>query len=148
MGSGQLGWIMTTVPPEVRCVGGVPTGGFPSCSPGTQRSFGRGEQSLWALFYPSESVASMLTGPLTFVVNCNFNENYRGPCWGTFTWVVGDGTWEGHWTAPVMDLMTYETRLSMVGFGRGDGLDGKQLKVDGSSNPGDWFVAVNIRIMD
>lgn len=94
----------------------------------------------------SDPVASLLNGPLNFVVNCNFNADYRGPCWGTFRWEAAGGRWEGHWTAPVMDLMTYESRLSMVGFGEGGALDGKQLKVDGFSNPGDWYITITARI--
>ena len=58
---------------------------------------------------------------------------------GTFEWQVpaAGGAWKGSWTSPVMDLLTYQSVIAMVGHGTG-GLDGKQLKVDGFSNPGDW----------
>ncbi len=146
-GDGQIGFVATVTPGEVRCIGGEPTGGMPQCTEGTQRIFGRSEQQTWWPVSLSPSVAEALTGPITFTVNCNFNAQYRGPCWGTFVWEpeVG-GTWEGQWTSPVMDLLTYESEISMVGFGQGGEIDGKQLKVDGYSNPGDWYITVNVRI--
>jgi hypothetical protein len=145
-GNGQIGWTETTAAPQVRCVGGEPVGGL--CSEGTQRIFSRSEVQIWSPVGLSESLTSRLTGPLTFTVNCNFNAQYRGPCWGAFIWAVTDGTWEGHWTAPVMDLMTYESELSMVGFGQGGEIDGMQLKVDGYSNPGDWYITFAARIKE
>ncbi len=150
-GDGLLGYAETTEVGDVRCVGGEPTGGFPQCSEGTIRIFGRGEEQIWFTANVSpEPVAAMLDGPITFVVNCNFNAEYRGPCWGTFTWEVPGtgGTWEGQWTAPVMDLMTYESEISMVGFGSGGSIDGKQLKLDGYSNPYDWYITFNVRIKE
>jgi hypothetical protein len=146
-GSGEIGWVETTVEPQVRCAGGEPADGDLPCTEGTNRILTRGEVGVWWPVSLSESVAELLNGPLTFQVNCNFNEAYRGPCWGTFVWEVpGMGTWEGHWTAPVMDLMTYESELSMVGYGAGEGIDGMHLKVDGYSNPGDWYITLAVRI--
>ena len=148
-GGGLLGFAETIVPPEVRCVGGEPTGVFPQCTEGTRRIFGRSEQQIWYVdSVTPPGAAALLDGPITFVVNCNFNADYRGPCWGTFTWDVPGtgGTWEGQWTAPVMDLITYESEISMVGFGVGGELDGMQLKLDGSSNPGDWYIAFTVRL--
>ena len=152
-GGGLLGYAETTGAGEVRCVGGEPTVGVLPCSEGTIRIFGRGEEQIWYTVYDSvfpDPVAAMLDGPITFVVNCNFNAEYRGPCWGTFTWEVpgAGGTWEGQWTAPVMDLMTYESEISMVGFGDGGSLDGMQLKLDGYSNPKDWYITFTVRIKE
>jgi hypothetical protein len=148
VGDVQLGYMGTTVPPQIRCIGGELTGlPFPQCSEGTQRVFGRSEVQTWGPVNPSESVVSLLNGLITFVVNCNMNASYRGPCWGTFEWdVPGVGIWEGTWTAPVMDLMTYESQISMVGHGMGGDIDGMQIKLDGGSAPGDWFITATVRI--
>ncbi len=45
-----------------------------------------------------------------------------------------------------MDLFTYESRFSMVGHGVGGTIDGKQLKFDGGSVPGDWYITGTVRI--
>jgi hypothetical protein len=45
-----------------------------------------------------------------------------------------------------MDLVTFESRVMMVGFGVGGTIDGQQLKIDASSNPGDWYIAFKARI--
>ena len=43
-----------------------------------------------------------------------------GGAGGAFEWNIPSvGVWEGTWTAPVVDLMTYESELSMVGHGVG-----------------------------
>lgn len=153
VGDGLLGYVEQVMPPQVlRCLGGEPTGlssPYLPCTEGTHRIIGRDELQIWgpAPDSLSESVAELLNGPLEFTVNCNFNAQYRGPCWGTFSWdVPGVGTWEGQWVTPVMDLMTYESELSLVGFGVGGEIDGKQLKVDGYSNPGDWYMTFTARI--
>lgn len=151
LGQVQLEYAGTVTPPETRCIGGEPTElPFPylPCTDGTRRILGRSEVQTWWPVNPSPSVAGLLTeGEITFVVNCNFNSGYRGPCWGTFVWEVpGVGTWEGQWTAPVMDLFTYESRLSMVGFGQGGAIDGKQLKFDGGSAAGEYYITGSVRI--
>ena len=147
-GSGEIGWIETTVLPQIRCAGGDQLAEFPYCTEGTRRILARAEEQVWWPFTLSDSVAEFLNGPITFEVNCNLDgATLRGPCWGSFVWdVPGVGTWEGHWTAPVMDLMTYESELSMVGYGAGEGIDGMHLKVDGYSNPGDWFITLAVRV--
>ena len=146
VGDGLLGYVSTEVQPTVKCVGGVPTG-YPHCSSGTRRIITRGEVQTWTAIGVSAGIAEFLDGPLTFHINCNFNADYRGPCWGTFSWDVPDmGTWEGHVFAPVMDLNTYESELVMFGFGDGGDLDGKTLKLEGSSDPGDWYIAFTARI--
>jgi hypothetical protein len=130
-----LGYLETTVPPQMRFMG-------------TQRISGRSEVQVWEPVSPSDSVAPFITGPITFVVNCNFDSNYRGPCWGTFEWEAPEvgGMWEGTWTTPVMDLVTYESKISIVGHGMGGEIDGKQIKLDGGSAPGDWYITATVRI--
>jgi len=146
-----LGYLGTTVPPQVRCMGGESTGlDFPNlpCSEGTQRISGRSEvQTWWPVVDPAESVAPLIAGPITFVVNCNSDANVRGPCWGTCMWdVPGVRVWEGSWTTPVMDLVTYESKISMLGHGMGDEIDGMQIKLDGGSAPEDWYITATVRI--
>ena len=146
----QIGYFGTVVPPDVTCAGGEPSGlPFPPCSAETTHALARGEIQTWGPvpFSDVEPVPELLNGPITFVVNCNMNADYRGPCWGTFEWdIPGIGTWEGSWTAPVMDLLTYESRLSMVGHGVGGEIDGKQLKFDGGSAPYEWYITGTVRI--
>lgn len=147
VGSGLLEYLETTVPPEVRCTHGEPTGSFPPCTAGSTRYFSRSEEQIWSAIDMSPSIESMLDGPITFVINCNFDANYRGPCWGTFSWEeTGGGIWVGQWAAPLMDLITYESKISMTGFGTGGTIDGKHLKVDGFSNAGDYYITMSARI--
>ncbi len=147
VGEAQLGYLQTLTAAQVSCVGGEPTGlPFPPCSEGTSRALSRSEVQAWWPFSLSTSVAGLLTGPITFVVNCNMSAEYRGPCWGTFEWDVPGGKWAGNWTAPVMDLMTYESKLSMVGFGQGGELDGKHLRFEGGSAPYGWYITGTVRI--
>jgi len=152
VGSGLLAYGEEVSPPEVvRCLGGEPTGltfpyGLP-CSEGTHRIIARNEVQIWFPLSVSDDAAELLNGEITLTVNCNFNAQYRGPCWGTFTWEVPEvGTWEGHWTTPVQDLGTYESVMNMVGFGEGGEIDGKQIKLDGYSDPGDYYVTFTARI--
>ena len=149
-GETQIGFLQTAIPPDLRCIGGEPTNlPFPylPCSEGTRRVLARSEEQIWFPAYLSDSIAALLDGELKFVVNCNMNASYRGPCWGTFEWTVpGVGVWEGTWTTPVMDLLTYESKLSMVGQGVGSEIDGKQLKVDGGSAPWDYYITADVRI--
>jgi hypothetical protein len=135
----EVGW------PVITCVGGAPL--FPYCDSSTTQVLGRLEVQTWMPASPSRSVAKFLNGPITFVVNCDLNAQYRGPCWGTFEWKVpGVGTWTGFWRAPVMDLVTYESQLSMVGVGSGGQINGRQLVIEGESAPGDWYIASSVRI--
>ena len=148
VGDAQIGYMQTVQPPEIRCVGGQPTGlPFPMCSEGTKRIIGKKEVQIWGPGVMSDSVRAMLDGPITFVVNCTLDANYRGPCWGTFEWDVPNvGKWAGFWVAPVMDLITYESQMSMVGFGVSGQLHGKQMKFDGGSAPWDWYISGSVRI--
>ena len=144
-----LGFAGTLLPPDVKCAGGQPSGlTFPHCTTGTNRILTRNEVQLWKTDSPSPSVAAFVSSDqIQFVVNCTLNRAYRGVCWGTFQWdVVGGGRWEGTWTSPVMDLMTYESKMTMVGFGTGGAIDGKQIKFEGGSEPYDWYIGGKIRI--
>ncbi len=147
VGGGEIGFLETTVQPEIRCAGGEPIWVFPYCSPGTHRVIARDEVQIWAPASLADPVAGLLDGPITFTVNCNFSPDLRGPCWGTFTWEVPDTcTWEGHWVSPIMDLMTYESEIRMEGFGDCGALGNLHLKVEGFSNPGDWYITIQARI--
>ncbi len=148
VGEAQIGWVDTLQPPQVSCAGGEPTGlPFPPCSEGTGRILVKDEVQQWAPASLSDSVRSWLMGTITFEINCTLNEAYRGPCWGKFEWdVPGVGTWQGSWTAPVMDLITFESKVSMVGFGAGGDIEGKQLRFDGRSAPYDSYITGRVRI--
>ena len=129
-----LGYLGTTVPPQTRFMG-------------NQRISTRSEIQTWMPVDASGAAALLLGPTITFVVNCNFDSNLRGPCWGTFQWdAPGGGMWEGSWTTPVMDLITYESEISMVGHGMGGEIDGKQIKLDGGSAPNDYYITATVRI--
>ena len=149
IGGGLLGYIEPVVAPQITCAGGEPTAEYPYCSAETRHILARDEVQIWepAPGSLSGTVADLLDGTVTFTVNCNFNPDLRGPCWGTFTWDVPDVcTWEGHWVSPVMDLVTYESEIRMEGFGDCGDLGALHLKVDGYSNPGDWYITFRARI--
>jgi hypothetical protein len=146
-GTIQIGYYAPSVDPQIRCEGTKVTITSLPCPPGTKHILGRDEEQIWVPDSTNYPVPDVLNGPITFVINCNFNPDLRGPCWGTFVWnVPGIGAWEGTWTAPVMDLMTYESEFSMVGHGVGGDIDGKQLKFDGGSAPWDWYITGTVRI--
>ena len=140
-----LGFAQEVSLPDVKC---VPSGGTSMpCPPGTTNVLDRLEVQTWAPVSPSRSVARFLKGSITFVVNCDLNAAYRGACWGTFEWKIDEGgTWAGFWNAPIMDLVTYESRLSMEGVGTGGEIDGRRLELKGASAPGDWYIASTVRI--
>lgn len=147
VGGGQIGWLGTTVQPQIQCPGGEPSGDSTYCSPETRHILTRDAVQTWVPVSLSETVADLLDGTITFTVNCNFDPNLRGPCWGTFTWDVPDiCSWEGHWVSPVMDLMTYESEIRMEGFGDCGDLGALHLKVEGFSNPYDWYITFRARI--
>ncbi len=140
-----LGFTAEVGLPVITCVGGLPS--VPYCDSNTTQVLGRLEVQTWTPASLSRSVAKFLNGPITFVVNCDLNAQFRGPCWGTFEWKVpGVGTWTGFWTAPIMDLLTYESQLSMVGVGSGGEINGRHLELDGSAAPGDWYIASSVHI--
>ncbi len=134
-GTALLGYIETPTPPVQRYVGA--------------RVVSRGAVQIWSLGPGTDpALLPWLDGEITFVVNCNFSASYKGPCWGTFEWDVpgAEGVWVGTTTSPLMDLATYESRFSMVGHGVGGAIDGKQLRFDGGSAPGDWYITGTVRI--
>ncbi len=147
-GEAQIGWLETLQPPDTTCIGGEPTGlPFPPCSPGTRRVIGRKEVQLWGPGTLSDSVKKYLDGTINFVVNCNMSGEYRGPCWGSFEWEVpGMGTWDGYWVSPVMDLITYESKMIMAGYGVSGELKGKTMRFEGGSAPYDWYISGAVRI--
>ena len=134
-GTALLGFVGYVTPPQVTQHDG--------------QTMTRGAVQTWELGPGTDpDLVSWLDGEITFVVNCNFNAESRGPCWGTFEWSVPDigGVWIGSVTSPLMDLTTYESRFSMVGRGVGGAIDGKQLRFDGGSAPGDWYITGVVRI--
>jgi hypothetical protein len=146
LGDVQLGWLQTLRPPVVTCVGGEPTGNpYDRCTAGTTRILGKDELQLWSA--SSETIKGQANGSITFVVNCSLSPSYRGPCWGTFKWEVPHyGVWEGYWTSPVMDLMTFESRMSLVGVGTSGKIEGKHLTFDGGSAAGEWYITGTVVI--
>ena len=113
----------------VTCIGGVPMGPF--CSPGTQRILIRGAIRFLNYQELAGPAAPMFAGTSKFVLNCNWDQNYQGPCWGTFEWPIATmgGKWEGNFSGEV-DLLKAYVNASAIGHGDGGDLDGLQMKYD------------------
>ncbi len=142
--------IIGAVPGQVICAGGVPTGQhypYRECSEGTNQTVVRGEVETTILTDVAGTGAALLTGATnTMVVNCNFDRNLQGPCWGTFEMTVpGQGKWEGTWQGN-LDMVTFVGSYSMVGHGSGGPLEGKQLKYEAIWDGTTYYAVFTARI--
>ena len=149
--SGQIGLVGYIQSPQMRVNGPGPE---------PKHIVARSSVQLWAPadFFPQDFLYDtpeplagpdheLLYGTVIFYVNCNFDPEQKGPCWGTFRWELsGTSWWEGSWASPLMDMSTYESLITMVGHGVGGPIDGMQLKVDGYSAPGDYFITFKARV--
>jgi hypothetical protein len=116
-------------PGTVRCIGGAQVGLF--CMPGTKRTHVRG-QIVSAIYVNLQGeAAELINGTNTITANCNFDQSLKGPCWGTFSWLVpgAGGQWDGTWNGQ-FDLLNNTSSYSAVAQGSGGDLDGLQLKVE------------------
>jgi hypothetical protein len=116
----------------ITCVGGQPTGlPFPFCTPETKKILIRGAIRFFNYQELAGPAAAMFAGASKFVLNCNWDQNYQGPCWGTFEWPIATmgGKWEGNFSGEI-DLLKAYVNASAVGHGNGGDLDGLQMKYD------------------
>jgi hypothetical protein len=116
---------------EITCIGGEPTGSpFPFCTPGTQRVLIRGSVQSFRYVDLAGPASPLFAGTARYVFNCNWDQNYAGPCWGTFEWPVpGKGSREGTFTGNI-DYLNFVVTGSVVGHGVGGELDGLQMKYE------------------
>jgi len=74
-----------------------------------------------------------LTGWMTVELNANFDADFEGPAWGTFSIDVDDeeGTWEGTWQGlRVAEDGHWVATLNVQGRGFGGGVDGLKLMAE------------------
>jgi hypothetical protein len=116
----------------ITCIGGQPTGlPFPWCTPETKRIQVRGAIRFFNYQELAGPAAALFAGTPQYVFNCNWDQNYSGPCWGTFEWPVAakGGKWEGNFAGEI-DLLKGFVIAVTIGHGNGGDLDGLQMKYD------------------
>ena len=107
-----------------RCPGGEPVPPF-SCPPGTQTHV-RGAGTAASFYSPD-------TGPaaLAIVANANYNPDFTGELWGTWTVVFSSAgsTCEGSWNGSVRKAgNNYVNLIRAIAFCAGGNFDGFQVK--------------------
>lgn len=133
-------------PGTITCIGGEPAGPF--CTPGTLRTHIRG-QVVTAIYNNVQGEAAVLIdGMNTITANCNLDDSLKGPCWGTFSWMIpgAGGHWDGTWNGQ-FDLLNDTSSYSAVAQGSGGDLDGLQLKVEAVHPAGSAFSSLVCRIL-
>jgi hypothetical protein len=116
----------------ITCVGGQPTSlPFPWCSPETKKIRVREAIRFFDYQELAGPAAPLFAGTPRYVFNCNWDQNYKGPCWGTFEWQIDTkgGKWEGNFAAEI-DLLKGFVKGTVVGHGNGGDLDGLKMKYD------------------
>ena len=128
-------WFPSGDPGQILCPGGEFTGNlFQPCPPGTNIHV----RDAWALSQAS-SDDPRFNGILTYTVNGNFDADFTGPVWGTWTLEVEacDGVWDGVWNGQrtllpdqpgLAGMGTWIGDLRLTGHGRGGCIDGLQMK--------------------
>jgi len=135
--------IVRIEPGRVECIGGQPTGQYypdPQCTPGTDQILVRGEVDYTQFTDVTGTAAAMFEGATNrIVVNCNFDANLKGDCWGTFEITVpGQGKWEGAWSGP-FDLTNLVAFYSVVGHGSEGQLHRLHMKYDAIYPGTTWY---------
>jgi hypothetical protein len=116
----------------ITCIGGQATGlAFPWCTPETKRIQVRGAIRFFSYQELAGPAAAFFAGTPRYVFNCNWDQNYAGPCWGTFEWPIAakNGKWEGSFTADI-DLLKGFVKGTVVGHGDGGELEDLKMLYD------------------
>ena len=113
-------------PGTVKCPGHVPVMDpmLPPCPIGS-RTHIRDAVIATRVFSDDPRVAGLM-----FVeMNANWDANFEGPIWGTFSLMLdSEGIWVGTWQAVrVFDGVQYSAELHVIGKGFGGLVDGMQL---------------------
>jgi len=129
LGMGQFGSFV--YPGTVKCPGHEPIlmpMQPPSC-PATSRTHLRNAEIISVVTSSDQRV----TGLMTVVLNANWNTDFEGPLWGTFSLAVDDGgVWEGTWQG-VRERVAenqWTGTLHVRGNGYGGIVDGMKLMVE------------------
>ena len=116
-------------PGTVKCPGHEPTENPLQPCPDTSRTHLRNAEIISVVSSSDERV----TGDMTVVLNANWDQNFSGPIWGTFSLAVeGGGTWEGTWQGfrERVTVGVWAGLLRVRGKGYGGDIDGMKLMVE------------------
>jgi hypothetical protein len=128
-------FITLSDPGSVTCIRGLPTGSFPLCSPDTTQIVWRDFSAPLILVNVTGTAAAQVAGIIAAQGNCNLDESYAGPCWGTFELATPGGSWEGSWSGR-LGIMAGAADLSFVGRGASGDLEGLHLRLEAFSAGG------------
>jgi len=114
---------------QITCPGGEFTGNpFQPCPPGTNIHVRGAIAETWV-----DADDSRFTGMLTYTLNYNFNPDFTGTAWGTWSLEVAaceGGIWEGIWNSKrtLLPGGVWIGKMQLVGHGSGDCVDGLKMK--------------------
>jgi hypothetical protein len=102
------------------------------------------------------SMDARVTGFMTIELNANWDADFSGPLWGTFTLAVDSGgSWEGTWQGFRERVAEdqWDGSLNVIGKGFGGIVDGLELKAEDqivsfTPAPIAYLGMVEIRILD
>jgi len=138
--------------PTVKCPGHEPTGDpMQPCSVGSRTHFRN-----TVIISRVDSTDTRMTGWMTVELNGNFDADFAGPLWGTFSIAVDSGgTWEGTWQGlRVAEAINYWTgTLHVIGQGFGGTVDGMKLMAEDqlvsfTPMPIAYFGSIQGRVVD
>jgi len=116
-------------PGTVKCPGHEPTGNQLQPCPATSRTHLRNTEIISEVY----SMDARVTGLMTVVLNANWNTDFEGPVWGTFSFAVENGgTWFGTWQGlrKRVDEDEWTGTLHVIGKGYGGIVDGMKLMAE------------------
>ncbi len=113
-------------PGTVKCPGDEPTGNpLQPCPAGSRTHLRNGE-----LISRVISLDARATGMMTVILNANWNADFEGPVWGTFSFALDSGgTWIGTWQGLRKRVGENEWTgtLHVIGKGYGGIVDGMKM---------------------
>ena len=147
---GEIGFFV--YPGTVKCPGNEPTGNQLQPCPATSRTHLRNTEIISVVSSSDERV----TGLMTVLLNANWNTDFEGPVWGTFSIeVASGGTWVGTWQGlrKRVDENEWTGTLHVIGKGYGGIVDGMQLMAEDritsfTPAPIAYFGVIEGRIVD
>ena len=116
-------------PGTAKCPGYVPTGDPVQPCPAGSRTHLRGTVIISQLI----SMDARMTGLMTIELNANWDADFSGPLWGTFSMAVDSGgTWEGTWQGLRERIAEdqWAGTLHVIGKGYGGIVDGMKLMAE------------------
>ena len=118
-------------PGTVECPGYEPTGNPEQPCPAVSRTHIRNGVIISQIF----SLDARMTGLMTVELNSNWNTDFEGPTWGTFSIAVDSGgTWEGTWQflreRVAEDVDEWTGTIHVTGKGYGGIVDGMLMMAE------------------